>query len=398
MTRAMADEVYYDPYDVEINADPYPTFRRLRDEAPLYYNERHDFWALSRYEDCARVFLDNKTFISGRGGILELMKSGMELPPGIVLFEDPPTHTMHRRLLSRMFTPKRVASLEPNIREFCIATLDALEGRERFDFVKDLGAQVPMRVISMLMGIPEEDQEDVRDRVDDFLRTDPGQPMSYETDHFAGEHFAKYLDWRMEHPTDDIMTELLHAEFEDDQGVVRTLSREELLVYINVVNGAGNETTNRLIGWAGKVLADHPDQRHELAENASLIPNAIEELLRLEPPAPHVGRWVAENVEFHGRTIPADSALLILPGSANHDERQFDEPECFDIHRQIGQILTFGYGIHFCLGAALARLEGRIVLEEVFKRFRDWEVDDEGAELASTSTVRGWESLPVVLA
>jgi cytochrome P450 len=179
--------------------------------------------------------------------------------------------------------------------------------------------------------------------------------------------------------------------------VVRTLTREELLTYVAVVAGAGNETTSRLIGWAGKVFAEHPEQRHDVADHPELIPNAIEELLRFEPPAPHVGRWVTCDVEFHGRTIPANSPLLILPGSANRDERRFDDPDRFDVRRDIGQYVTFGYGIHFCLGAALARLEGRIVLEELFKRYRDWDVDYEGAHMASTSTVRGWETLPAVV-
>jgi len=191
------------------------------------------------------------------------------------------------------------------------------------------------------------------------------------------------------------MTELLNAEFEDVTGNVRRLRREEVLTYINVVAGAGNETTMRLIGWAGTVLADHPDQRRELVENPSLIPNAIEELLRFEPPAPHVGRYVARDVELYGRTVPAGNAMLLLVGAANRDDRRFPDGDRFDVHRNVGQHLTFGYGAHFCLGAALARVEGRVALEEVLKRFPEWEVDREHARLAPTSTVRGWETLPV---
>jgi cytochrome P450 len=209
--------------------------------------------------------------------------------------------------------------------------------------------------------------------------------------------FAAYIDWRAEHPSDDLMTELLHAEFEDETGTTRRLTREEVLTYVNVVAGAGNETTTRLIGWAGKVLGDHPDQRAELVADRSLIPNAIEELLRFEPPAPHVGRYVARDVEHYGETVPEGSVMLFLVGAANRDERRFADGERFDIHREVGQHLTFGYGIHFCLGAALARLEGRIALDEVLQRFPEWDVDLEHAALAPTSTVRGWETLPATI-
>jgi cytochrome P450 len=388
-------DVYYDPYDIGINADPYPVFRRLREEAPLYYNEQHDFWAVSRYDDVERGLVDNETFTSSRGGILELIKAGIDMPPGTLIFEDPPVHTIHRRLLSRVFTPKRVSALEPKIRDFCARSLDPLVGSGTFDFVADLGAQMPMRVISMLMGIPEPDQETVRDRVDANLRTKPGEPMEVSA-HFAdGEIFGEYIDWRAEHPSDDLMTELLNAEFEDENGVTRRLTRDEVLTYTFVVAGAGNETTTRLIGWAGKVLAEHADQRRELVEDPTLIPNAIEELLRYEPPAPHVGRYVAHDAEFHSQTVPAGSAMLFLVGSANRDDRRYPDADTFDIHRKVGQHLTFGYGIHFCLGASLARLEGRIALDEVLKRFPEWEVDYGGAKLAPTSTVRGWETLPV---
>jgi cytochrome P450 len=192
------------------------------------------------------------------------------------------------------------------------------------------------------------------------------------------------------------MTELLQAEFEDETGTVRRLTRDELLTYISVITGAGNETTGRLIGWTGKVLADHPDQRRELVEDHSLIPNAIEEILRFETPAPHTGRYVAHDVELHGQTVPEGSIMMLIPASANHDDRRFSNADTFDIHRREGKSLTFGYGIHLCLGSALARLEGRVALDEVLKRFPTWEVDMDRATLVPTSTVRGWETLPVL--
>ncbi|MBV9411918.1 MAG: cytochrome P450, partial [Acidimicrobiia bacterium] len=300
-------------------------------------------------------------------------------------------------LLSRVFTPKRVAALEPQIRDFCAYSLDPLVGSGGFDLIADFAAQMPMRVISMLLGIPAQDQEAVRDRTDRNLRTKPGEPMQVKDNHLGGgsELFAEYIEWRAEHPSDDLMTEMLNAEFEDETGTVRRLRRDEILMYCQVVAGAGNETTTRLIGWAGKTLAEHPDQRRELVEDPTLIPNTIEELLRFEPPAPHVGRYVAKDAEFQGQTVPADSAMLFLVGAANRDERRWSDPDSFDIHRKVGQTMTFGYGIHFCLGAALARLEGRIALDELLKRFPEWDVDYDDAKLAPTSTVRGWETLPV---
>ena len=394
MTVSTNGAPYYDPYDVDINADPYPAFRRLREEAPLYYNEQYDFYALSRFEDVERAYLDPKTYISGRGAILELIKANITFPPGVLLFEDAPIHTVHRGLLSRVFTPRKVAALEPKIRAFCARSLDPLVGSGEFDFIADLGAQMPMRTIGMLLGIPESDQESVRDKVDSSLRTKAGKPMRYKQQNISGEMFADYIEWRSKNPSDDLMTELLQAEFEDETGTVRRLSREEVLTYTNVLAGAGNETTGRLIGWAGKLLADHPDQRRQLVEDPSLIPNAIEEILRFEPPAPHVARYVARDVEVHGRTVPEGSVMMLLIGAANRDDRVHADGDTFDIHRQVDRHLAFSHGIHFCLGAALARLEGRVALDEVLKRFPEWEVDWSRAKLATTSTVRGWETLP----
>ena len=229
---------------------------------------------------------DWKTYISGKGSVLELIRSGMEIPPGIILFEDPPAHDVHRSLLSRVFTPKRMAEIEPQVRRFCARALDPLVAVGRFDFIHDLAAEMPMRVIGMLLGIPEDDQEEIRDGIDEGMRLDEGNAPG-EHDGLGvldGSGFAEYIDWRAEHPSDDLMTELLNAEFEDVTGTIRGLSRDEILNYVGLLAAAGNETTTRLIGWAGKVLAEHPDQRRELAKDPGLVPGAIEELLRYESP------------------------------------------------------------------------------------------------------------------
>jgi cytochrome P450 len=399
VTVSAASDVYFDPYDVELNADPYPMFRRLREESPLYYNERHDFYALSRFADVDRGIVDYQTFSSARGAILEIIKANIDIPPGTVIFEDPPIHDIHRKLLSRMFTPRKINELEPKIREFCARSLDPLIGADRFDFVADLGAQMPMRVIGMLLGVPEEDQEAARDFANAQMRTEAGKPMATTAENMINPaFFSQYIDWRAEHPSDDIMTELLNAEFVDETGTVRRLTRDELLTYVSVVSGAGNETTTRLIGWTGKVLAEHPDQRRALVEDPSLIPAAIEELLRFEPPAPHVARYVTRDVEYYGRRVPEGSVMMMLIGAANRDHRQFPpDGDVFDIRREPRQHLTFSVGTHYCLGSALARLEGRIALEEILKRFPEWDVDLGECRLSPTSTVRGWETMPAVL-
>ncbi|MBI2699648.1 cytochrome [Mycobacterium gordonae] len=398
MTVSAASDVYFDPYDVELNADPYPMFRRLREESPLYYNEQHDFYTLSRFADVDNAIVDYTTFSSARGAILELIRANIEMPPGVLIFEDPPVHDIHRKLLSRMFTPRKISDLEPKIREFCARSLDPLVGTGKFDFVNDLGAQMPMRVIGMLLGVPEEDQEAARDFANAQMRTEAGKPMDFSAETMLnGEFFGQYIDWRAQHPSNDIMTELLNAEFEDETGTVRRMRRDELLTYVTVVSGAGNETTTRLIGWAGKVLADHPEQRRALVENPALIPAAVEELLRYEPPAPHVARYVTRDIEYYGQRVPAGSVMMMLIGAANRDHRQFPpDGDVFDIRREPRQHLTFSVGTHYCLGSALARLEGRVALEEILKRFPEWDVDLTEATLSPTSTVRGWESMPAI--
>jgi cytochrome P450 len=398
MTVSAESDVYFDPYDVGINADPYPVFKRLREEAPLYYNAQHDFYALSRYEDVKRGIVDHATFSSAKGAIIELIKADFPIPSGVLIFEDPPIHDIHRKLLARMFTPRKIAVLEENIRAYCAESLDAVVGTGKFDFVTDLGAIMPMKTISALIGIPEGDQQKIRDHVTGHMKTEAGQPMKAEEGLVDADIFADYIDWRVEHPSDDIMTELLNVEFVDETGVTRRLTRDELLIYLNVVAGAGNDTTTRLIGWAGKVLAEHPDQRRQLVENPTLIPQAVEELVRFEPPAPHVARYVTRDVDYHGQTVPKGSVMMMLIGAGNRDHRQFaPDGDQFDINREVRPHLGFSVGAHHCLGSALARLEGRVALEEVLKRFPEWEVDLPNAVLSTTSTIRGWDSLPTLI-
>jgi cytochrome P450 len=387
--------VYYDPYDFDIDADPYPLWKQMRDEAPLYYNEKYDFYAVTRFEDVESGLIDWATYSSGRGSVLELIRANIEMPPGMFIFEDPPVHDVHRGLLSRVFTPRRMAEIEPLVRDFCARSLDPLVGCEGFDFIEDLGAQMPMKTIGYLLGIPEQDQEAIRDTLDAGLRIEEGQDSYNPQAMTDNELFSSYIEWRAQHPSDDLMTDLLNAEFEDETGEVRTLRRDEILGYIGLIAGAGNETTTRLIGWTGKVLSEHPDQRRQIAEDRALVPQTIEELLRFEAPSPVQARYVTRDVELHGHAVAEGDVMLLVNGSANRDERRFPHGDVFDIHREQAHHLSFGYGIHFCLGAALARLEGRVALDEVLQRWPEWEVDWDNAVRARTSTVRGWEKLPV---
>jgi len=381
----------FDPHDPDLARDPHALFRRLRDEAPVYHDEARGFYALSRYEDVERALIDKDTFISGRGVTLGILEADIDLPPGTVLMEDPPAHTIHRRLLSRLFTARQLTAIEPKTRQFCADLLDPLVGSGGFDFVEDVGAPVPTKVISMLIGIPESDTESVRDQLTSHGPDDePGGEM------LSGELFADYIDWRVQHPSDDIMTQLLYAEFEDEHGELRRLTRTELLAYINIVALAGNHTTRLLISWMGKLLADHPDQRRLLVEDRTLVPGAVEECMRAEGPTAIAGRRVARDVEVRDQVIPAGSNAALVVLSANHDERRIDDPDRFDVTRAPGNHFTLGFGTHYCLGQALARLEARVVLEEVLDRFPEWTVDESGVELHKGEIeLRGFDRLPV---
>lgn len=395
MTYRVKVEPYYDPFDFAIDDDPYPEWKRLRDEAPLYHNERYGFYALSRHSDVARELVNWKDCRSGKGTTIDIILNCVDVPPGIILFEDPPIHDLHRRLLSGVFTPRRMAAIEPLAREFCRRALEPLSDADGFDFIADLGAWMPMRTIGYLLGIPEDRQVAIRQNTDRMLELSDAELADVADDMLTrqGSMLEEFIDWRYDHPSDDLMTELVNAEVEEPDGSRRRLTRGEVLTYTGTIVGAGNETTTRLIGFAGQLLSDHPDQRRALAADFSLIPAAVEEVLRYEAPSPVQARWVARDVEHYGRKVPEGSVMLLLNGSANRDERQFPDADRFDIRRQAAH-LSFGHGIHFCLGAALARVQARIALEEVLTRWPDWEVDYDKATRAHTASVRGWASLP----
>lgn len=393
-------EITFDMYDRGIYASPYSTYERLREEAPIYWNEEYRFWAVSRHSDVGRVLTEREQFSSANGGVYQFAVLGTELPPGLFIFEDPPLHTVHRKLVSRLFTPRAVARIEPEIEKVFHEAAEELVGRESFDFVEDFATMIPIQVIGMLLGLPREDYRSLRESFHQHQNegsADTAEGAALGNVAAAGMWFTEYLEHRDKHPTDDLMSRLMRDEFEDETGTLRTLRRDELILFLTLITGAGSDTTVNSVAWAGSLLADHPDQRRRLRDDPTLINNAVEEILRYEPPAYHIARTTTEDVEFHGQTVPAGSVVLALPGSANRDPRHYDEPESFDIGRQPSQHYAFSMGPHFCLGASLARLETRVAIEAFTQRFPDWTVDHDKAALTRGIDTRGWERLPITI-
>ena len=395
------EELYWDPFDTDIDTSPYGTWRRMRDEAPVYRNERYDFFALSRFSDVNAAHRDPASFVSGHGTVLELMGHELYQQPGMMIFMDPPQHDSMRALVSRAFTPRRVSALEERVREVCREHLDPQVGGPGFDYLQDFGAQLPSKIISSLLGVPDGDRPHVLEMIDTVFHIEPGVGMINDVSLGAQIELNAYLQAqlaeRRDRPRDDLLTALVEAELKEDDGTSRRLSDSEGAGFANLLVSAGTETVARLLGWAAVVLDAHPDQRAELVRDPSLVPNAVEELLRYEAPSPVQGRWTSRDVELHGQVIRRDSKVLLLTGSAGRDERAYPDPDRFDVHRRFDQHVSLGIGPHFCLGAALARLEGRVALEETLARFPRWEVDHARAVRLHTSTVRGFKNVPIRL-
>ena len=388
----MAD-LYWDPFDRSLHVDPYDTWKRMRDEAPVYRNDRYDFYALSRFQDVLEASLDHDTFSSAHGITLDAISPEPRIGPNPMIMMDPPAHTAMRKLVNRTFTPRRVADLEPRIRSLCARFLDPLSDAGRFDYVRDFSMKLPVMVISSLLGFPEEDHDRLREWSDAQLHRDENDPNLSPDGQKAFESLLSYyleqVQLRREVPRDDIVTDLLHAELVEPDGTSRHLHDGELMTFIAMINVAGNETVARLLGWAALVLARFPNERAKLAASPGLIPNAVEELLRYEAPSPVQGRFATRDVELHGCTIPAGSKVALLTGSAGRDEREYPAPDVFDVERSNVRHLSFGHSAHFCLGAALARLEACIALEETLARFPAWSVDEGSVEFVHTNSVRG---------
>ncbi|ABW10086.1 cytochrome P450 [Parafrankia sp. EAN1pec] len=393
-------ELYWDPFDEVIDVNPYPLWKRMRDEEPVYRNDKFDFYALSRHADIDAAHVNADTYSSAHGTILEIMKPE-PMPPGFMIFTDAPAHHLLRSLVSRAFTPRRIAALEEHIRVLCAEMLDPQIGAGGFDYISDFAAQLPSKVISQLIGVDPADREEVRRTIDLTFHIEEGVGMVNETSHAATiklrTYFAGLIEDRRRSPRDDMITGLAEAEVTDGNGERRRLTTPEAASVTNEIVSAGTETVARLLGWACVLLEAHPDQRAELAADPSLLSNAVEETLRYEAPSPVQGRMLKNDVELHGTTIPTGAKVLLLTGSAGRDGRRYTDPDRYDIHRKFDGHVAFGRGAHFCLGAALARMEGRIGIEETLRRFPNYQVDHDSAVRLHTSTVRGYEHLPLVV-
>ncbi|MBW2291715.1 MAG: cytochrome P450 [Deltaproteobacteria bacterium] len=392
------DELNYDPYDYDIDANPHPVWKRMRDEAPVYRNEKFDFYALSRFEDVMTASLDAKTFSSAYGTVLEMMSDEPGDSP-MMIFLDAPKHTQLRKLVSRAFSPRRISYLEQSVRKVAASYLDPLVGSGGFDYLQDFGAKLPVMVISALLGVPEEDREEIRQWTDTLLHRDEGETDAKRAhDAVSAQlwgYFGRYVEERRSQPKDDMISDLIRAEIKLPDGSTRRLENVELLAFIGLLSGAGNETVARFLGWASTLLARHPEQRAMLAKDPTMIPAAVEEILRYEAPSPVQGRRTVREVELHGVVIPKGGKVLMLTGSAGRDEREYPDADRFDVTRVIDRHVSLGYGTHFCLGASLARMEARIALEETLTRFPEWDVNWDDTEWVHTSTVRGYHRVPI---
>jgi cytochrome P450 len=388
----------YDPFSYEQDEDPYPVYARMRDEAPAYYNARQDFWALTRFDDVLAALVDSDTYSSVNGTSLEFMDTPKP-DSGLIIFMDPPRHTRYRNLVSKAFTPRSMAQIEPEVARIARVHLDALEGRDRFDLVADYTARLPMDVISALLGIPEADRREVQRKSNLMLHREPGNPLpTQEAIAASGEllvYITELIAERRARPGDDLLTRLLEVEVAGDSGELARLGDDDIRMFFVLLATAGNETVMKLLATALHELWRRPDQRRVLTREPHRIANAVEETLRFDPPSQYQGRVTTREVRIHDATIPKGAKVALLNGATGRDERKFANPDAFDVRREIDLHLGFGHGRHVCLGAHLARMESRIGLAEFLARYPDYEVVS--TERMHSSNVRGFKSVGVAV-
>jgi cytochrome P450 len=390
------------PFSYEFHEDPYPVYRWLREHAPLYRNDKLDFYALSRFTDVLAAIQDWRTYSSAEGITLERLDARMfEVTPMMIMM-DPPRHDRLRKLVSQVFTPRRVAEMEPFVRALAARLLEPLVERSGGDFVQDFSTPLPMEVIFTLLGVPEADRRQLRRWMDASLERDRdtgGLPsVAIEASMSLLRYWFHLVTDLRQHPNDGLISNLLQAEIEADGGGTTKLTDGEISGFCALLGAAGNETTTKLLANAIVLFARHPDQYAKLASETMRIPNAVEEVLRYTSPAQYQGRTTTRPAEWYGTTIPKGARVLLLTGSANRDERQFPDPDRFDTERDVAVHLALGYGIHFCLGASLARLESRVALEEFTRRFPRYEVDEQHCSRVHMSNVHGFDSVPFAAA
>lgn len=393
--------IEFDPFSQDFFDGAYDTYRRLRDEAPVYYNAKWDFWALTRYDDVAPGTKDHETYSSAKGATLDMVKAHDDaIPvPKVIISMDPPEHEKMRKLVSKVFTPRAIAGLEDMVREKIYECLEALDPKG-FDIVADFSALFPNEVITTMLGVPKEDRHQIRLWLDLLLERKPGQIATTaegrEGSMQTGIYYYNLIQQRRAQPQDDMISRLIETEIERD-GEVEKLTDVDIAGFATMLGGAGAETVTKLVGNAMVAFAEFPDQWQKLLEDRSKIPAAVEELLRYEAPSQYQVRTATRDVTLHGQTIPRGSAVLLVTGSATRDERMFDDPDRLDIDRErkMGFNLALGYGVHSCLGAALARMESRFAIEALLDLIPDYEVDRDGLRRVAMANVCGWSNVPV---
>jgi cytochrome P450 len=389
--------IEFDPYDQGFANDPYPIYKQLRDEAPVYYNKPLKFWALSRYADVLEGHRDFKTFSSAGGVTIEGYDAGAPL----LITKDMPEHRWHKALITKVFTPEKMGALEPFIRGKVTTLLDQAAQKPEFDFVQDFALLIPLEVISELIGIPAELRREIHDLTTRMLDRGEGSLDMEKVGEIMGASLQIYMDLvkdRRERPRNDPITHLIECEVQDDEGVVRRLTDHELAFRFSELAAAGHETVAKAIPNGAMAFQRFPGERKKAIENPGLMPKAVEEILRFDPPSQLQGRTTTRDVTLHGVTIPAGCKTMLLTGAATRDERKFENPDLFDISRDpVIDAVFFGFGIHRCLGIHLARLEIRVAFEELLRRFPDFEVDPARATRPVLSNVRGASRLPARL-
>ena len=385
-----------DPFSHAFHDDPYPVYRWLRDNAPCYRNERLGFYALSRYTDVLDASQQPLRYSSAEGTTVEKLDTRALLP--MMIFMDPPDHDVQRKLVSRAFTPRAIGDLEPFVRATAGECLDALADAGGGDFVEEFSAILPMNVVMELLGVPAADRNTLRHWMDATL--DRLEEPPYIPDHAieamgkTGEYWAALVADKRAHPDEGFVSKLCEAEVQADDGTSARLTDREVIGFASLIGSAGTETLTKLLANAVVLFRRNPSQWQRVLDDPSTIPGAVEETLRYWPPSQYQGRVLTDDVTAHGVLMPAGSRVLLLTAAANRDEREYPDADRFDIGRDAHVALGFGYGLHFCLGAALARLEGRIGLEEFARRFPRYEIDEDNLRRVHMSNVHGFASVP----
>jgi cytochrome P450 len=396
-----ATAVEFDPFSAEYFEDPTEVYRRLRDEAPVYFSERYGFYALSRFADVIAAHRDWRGLSSAHGVDLSTLTKDPEVirSLGMIIMMDPPEHERFRALVSRVFTPRAVTALEPMVREVVTGFLDPLTERDTFDAVADLSAPFPVEIISRMLGVPEGERQQIREWLDLSLHREPGEvDPTLEGQAAVLESVGYFLDLIQEkrrQPADDMLTRLTQVTVDRGDGVETGLDDHEIAGFAGLLGGAGAETVTKLVGNAVVLFDERPDQWRRVADDPGCIPQAVEEILRLLPPSQYQGRFSVEDRAYEGGTIPAGFPVLLLTGAATRDPRAFERPDDFDIDRPPSVSIGFGHGVHSCLGAALARMESAIVIEEIAARWQRLDVDTAGLRRVNMSNVAGYANVPV---